>query len=78
VQQMDEDLETGRVTLSFGQNKLLSAGKLIDIARQNRTRTYSSYQQTMANGGSLAGNSVKSPDAVAKKDSTKGTGHLLG
>ena len=75
VQSVDEDLESGIVTVSFGQNKLLSAGKLIDLARQSRTRLYTSFQQTMANGGSLS-SAVESPDGTAKKDSTRGNAHI--
>ena len=75
VQTVDEDLESGRVTVSFGQNKLLSAGKLLDLARMGLTRAYTTYQQSMANGGS-ASDAVDSPDGTAKKDSTRGNAHI--
>ena len=75
VQSVEEDLEAGKVKVSFGQNKLLGGGKLLDLARQSRTRVYTSFQQTMANSGSLAG-TVSAPDGTARRDSTRGNAHL--
>ena len=75
VQSVSEDLDSGKTVVSFGQNKYLGAGKLLDLARQNRTRAYTSFQQTMAQGGLLNG-TVNSPDGVARKDSTRGNAKL--
>src|ERR1017187_1888121 len=75
VQTVSEDLESGKVSVSFGQNKLLSAGKLLDLARNNRTRGYGAYVAQMQNSGAT-NSDIDSPSATARRSATKGTGKV--
>jgi hypothetical protein len=71
VQSTSEDLEAGVVTVKFGQNKYLNPGQVMDLLRVTRTRNYSDYTTSFAQGvGSLA--DIVMPSATAKQDSTKG------
>jgi len=73
VQSTSEDLETGKVTVKFGQNRYLNPGQVMDLLRATRTRNYSDYTTSFAQGsGSLA--EIVMPSATAKQDSTRGNG----
>lgn len=71
VQDVQEDLDSGQVTIKFGRNKFLSAGDLLDLVRVLRLRRFTVYMGQMTTGRANPAD-VQMPDGVAQQDSTKG------
>lgn len=62
IQEIEEDVDNGTTTITFGPNKYLSAGELVDLLRINRNRLILE-NPTYTISGESSGNSFNLPQA---------------
>jgi len=74
VQGVHEDVHSGRISLSVGANRLLSAEDLVELMRHNRTQVYS---LAVRSGASVPGGLVTLPAAEAKENTSTGEAEFV-
>lgn len=72
VKDVDENLETGVVTVKFGANRYLSPGELVDVIRVSRTRMWT-YYTTHATTGQGVASEVEMLNGSSRQDSVRGS-----
>ena len=74
IQETEEDLEGGVVTVKFGANKFLDPGQIIDLLRATRSRSFTEWTSSFGLGGGAPVSEIDMLNSTAKQDSVKGTG----
>lgn len=72
VQEVEDDVEEGVTTVSFGVNQFMDPAQIIDLLRATRTRSFGEWTTTFGLGGGSPLSDVQMLDATAKQDSTRG------
>lgn len=77
IKSVSYDVQNGTTSASFGPNRWLSAGELMDLMRVNRTRTTTHFTTSRASGSASGIAEVDTGKAVAQERSSGGSEQTL-